>query len=405
MFDLVKIAARNLLRYRRRTALASLLIAVGVVSLLLFVAVGSAFKRTMIESITDSMMGHVQIHHKGYVASIDNLPLNLQLQPAQMKELDAILEETAGVVATSRRIKFGAMFSNFVETTNIRVNAIAPEDELSTCPGIPARVNGGDSTEPSLKPGEIWLPKLLANGLKVSTGDEAVIIATNEDGSVNGVTLKVVGILDSVTGPGGRDGYIHFEDAVELLRMDEPTVSEKLDDVHAHLTQALSQFTNPKGKPMFEVHTWEKLHPFSNVANSVDLITRFMQFVLIAVVLISIINVMMMAVYERTREIGAMSALGTQPGRIQALFLTEGFLLGALGAAVGLAIGLTVVGVINMTGFTMAFGRQELTLYPTIFLPDVAMVTVLVIALAVLGSLQPAYRASRLDPIEALRHI
>jgi putative ABC transport system permease protein len=245
-------------------------------------------------------------------------------------------------------------------------------------------------------------------------GDEGVIIATNEDGSVNGVTLKVVGILESVTGPGGRDGYIHLQDAAELLRMDEPTVSEvalrldgfdRLDAVHQHLSQALSEVKNPKGKPVFEVHTWEKLHPFSHVAKSVDIITRFMQFVLIAVVLVSVINVMMMAVYERTREIGTMSAIGTQPGRILGLFMTEGSLLGALGAAVGLAISLAVVGTLKMTGFTMAFGRAELTLHPALGVADVVMVTALVIALAVLGSLQPAYRASRLDPIEALRHI
>ena len=76
-----------------------------------------------------------------------------------------------------------------------------------------------------------------------------------------------------------------------------------------------------KGKPAFEIHTWEKLSPFSNIARMIDLMTISMKFIMIAIVLISILNVMMMSVYERVREIGTMSAIGTAPGKIMALFL------------------------------------------------------------------------------------
>ncbi len=307
------------------------------------------------------------------------------------------------------------MYSNFLETTNIRVNGIMPDRELATCPGIADRIVGGATEGASLKPGEIWLPKLLADGLGIKPGDEGVIIATNDDGSVNGVSLKVTGILESATGPGGRDAYIHFQDAAELLRMEPPEVSEiavrvadsgQVDAVFAGLQAGLGGEVNQKGKPMFEVHTWEKLHPFANVANSVDLVTRFMLVVLVAVVLVAVVNVMMMAVYERTREIGTMAALGTQPSTILGLFVTEGLLLGALGAVAGLLIGLAAVYAMNLVGVTMAFGQNaNLVLHPAVTVGQVVLVALLVIALAVLGSLQPAFRASRLDPIEALRHV
>ncbi len=74
--------------------------------------------------------------------------------------------------------------------------------------------------------GKVLIPDILATGMKIKVGDTVVLVATNLDGSVNGKTFVVQGVLDSVTGPGGRDGYINIDDARELLRMSEPEVSE-----------------------------------------------------------------------------------------------------------------------------------------------------------------------------------
>ena len=70
------------------------------------------------------------------------------------------------------------------------------------------------------------MPILLARGFGLKIGDTVVVIATNKDGSVNGKTLAVSGIFESATGPGGRDGYIHIDDAMEILRMPQKEVSE-----------------------------------------------------------------------------------------------------------------------------------------------------------------------------------
>ena len=79
MRNLFKIAVRNLLRYKRRTMLTASLITVGVVFVLVFISVSGSFKNMMIGQITDSMLGHMQVHRKGYVASIENLPLTMNL--------------------------------------------------------------------------------------------------------------------------------------------------------------------------------------------------------------------------------------------------------------------------------------------------------------------------------------
>src|SRR3972149_3582192 len=341
MNNLFKIAVRNLLRYKRRTLLTVSLITIGVVFVLVFISVSGSFKNMIIGQITDSMLGHVEVHRKGYVASIENLPLNLNLRAPAYKKLEGILNQQPEVEAYSPRIKFGGMFSNFTETTNIRLNGVDPEKEFTTIPLLTSRIQNGQKT---LNRGEILVPALLAKGMGVKVGDMVVVVATNQDGSVNGKQFKVSGILESATGPGGRDGYIHLGDAMEVLRMGEMEVSEvairvkhssKVDAFAQKLDGLLSGEVNKQGKPIFEVHSWEKLSPFYNIARMIDVMTIFIQVMLIAVVLISVMNVLIMAVYERVREIGTIAAIGTLPGKILSMFMLEGLCLGLIGAGVG----------------------------------------------------------------------
>jgi putative ABC transport system permease protein len=413
MGNLFKIAFRNLLRYKRRTLLTASLVTIGVVFVLLFISISGSFKNMMVGQMTDSMLGHLEVHRKGYLASIDNLPLNLNLKLQAYQKLEGILKQQPEVEAFSPRIKFGGMFSTFVETTNIRLNGVYPDPEFKTVPLLPSRLTNG--TKKALEKGEIWIPELMSKSMKVNIGDTVVIIATNKDGSVNGKQFKVAGVLESVTGPGGRDGYIHLEDAMEVLRMEEMEVSEvaiRLKDfgrLHAFsskLEGLLSGEVNKQGRPIYEVHTWEKLSPFYNIARMIDLMAFFIKLMLIAVVLVSIMNVMIMAVYERIREIGTIAAIGTLPGKILSMFVLEGLFLGTMGALAGDLIGLIIILILNRVGITFDFGRETgLVLSATIAPSDVLMISIIVIFISVVASLQPAYKASRMEPIKALRHV
>jgi len=400
------------MRYKRRTLLTASLVTIGVVSVLVFISVSGSFKNMMIGQITDSFLGHIQIHKKGYVASIDSLPLTLNLSPNALQKVEKAINQTPDIEAYAKRIKFGGMFSNFVETTNVRLNGVYPEDEARTVPLLLSRIREGEKT---IRTGEILVPELLAKGMKVKVGDTVVVIATNRDGSVNGKQFQVGGILESATGPGGRDGYIHIDDAAEILRMDTMEISEiairlknfdKLHEVFDRLKGQLSNELNKQGKPAFEVHMWEKLSPFYNIARMIDIMTFFVKLMLIAIVLISIMNVMVMAVYERVREIGTIAAIGTLPGKIVAMFLIEGFSLGLFGAVVGDILGVAVISILGMAKLTFNFGRQKgLLLSPDINPQDILVISIIVITISVMASLQPAYKASRMNPIDALRHV
>jgi len=414
MNNMFKLAARNLKRYRRRTFLTATLITLGVVAVLLFISISGSFKSMMIGQITDSMLGHLQVHRKGYLASIDSLPLNRNLNAKQINKVRQILDNEPAINSYSMRIKMGAMFSNFTETTNIRINAVSPAAELKTVPLLSKRILKGQK-EGLIRKGEILIPELIAKAMKTKVGDTIVLVANNKDGSVNGVTLLVQGVLEGISGPGGRDGVIHLDDAKALLRITEPEISEiairandigDLPAIYQKLKTLLEPLKNNKDQPIYEVHSWEKLSPFFNIAKMIDLMTFFIKVMLVAIVLVSIMNVMIMAVYERVNEIGTISAIGTLPGRILGIFVMEGFLLGILGTFVGTIISLISIAVLNAAKITFDFGRQTgLILAPTIAWGDVVMVVFIVIGIAVFASLQPAYKAAKMDPIEALRHV
>ena len=477
MNDVLKIAFRNLLRYKRRTILTSLLITVGLVAVLLFIAVAGSFKTMMVAQFTDSMVGHLQVHRRGYVGAMESLPVDRNMRPRMLVKLYQSLDETDEIEAWSPRIKLMAMFSNFASTTSIRLNGVYPDREVATVPQVTQRVFEGGTASPLVERGKIQVPELIANGMKIKVGDTVVLVATNKDGSVNGKTFVVQGILESISGPGGRDGYIHIDDARELLRIEEQAVEQELlaglgyaeppteapvdslklkrgaeeaekpkplTDTDEFLAETRQLFTdmgwgqpsevseiairlrdpatqemtlasiearvaelkNRRGLTIFQVHPWQKFVPFSKIADMIDLMTLFIRIILISVVLISVMNVLIMAVYERIREIGTISAIGTKPATILALFVSEGFLLGLVGTVIGTAISLVAIAIANRMTFTIAFGRQDnLILVPSISVTDVVVTGLLTIAVAILASLQPAWKASRMNPIKALRHV
>ena len=416
MFNVVKIAWRNLIRYWRRTLLTTLLITIGIVAVFIFIAASSSFKSLMIGEVTDSMLGHIQIHRKGYVASLDSLPLNRNMKPKAVEKVGRELEQIEAVESWSHRIKFGGMLSNFTETTSMRINGVLPEKETAAVPRLAGRlVHEQSGDEPFISKGKIILPEMLAKGMKISVGDLVVIVATNEDGSVNGKNFVVQNVIEGVMGPGSKDGYIHIDDARELLRINDGAISEivvrlsdlsELDAVNELLQSTLGGFVNPMGKKPFEVHTWMDLSPFANMAKMIDLLTLCFKIILIAIVLVAIMNVMVMAVYERIREIGTIAAIGTKPGKILALFICEGFLLGVIGTLLGTVISLISVYCMNIWKITFSFARKEnLILEPSLQGGDIIAICTVVIAVAVIASFQPAWKASRMDPITALRHV
>ncbi len=409
MFKIMRIAFKNLYRQRRRTLLTVFIISFGVIAVLLFSAIAGSFKSMMIGQITDSMLGHIQIHRKGYVESLDNMPLNLVIENEYLDEVTKVLGQIPTIQSYSFRILFGGMLSDYRETTNIKLAAIDPEKEKEVIPLLNSRIKQGRM----LKQGEIVLPDLITRGLKLKLNSDVVIIANNADGSVNGQGFKLSGIIESAVGPSGKYGYIHINDARTILRMVNMQVSEiairlhNLDDLAETmmiLNKKLSGIKDSSGKPEFEIHPWMKLTPFYNIAQMIDMMALFIKIILITIVLISIMNVMIMAVYERVKEIGTMSAIGTPSSKIKLLFIFEGLLLGIIGAISGSIIGTFIVFIVRVFNLKVSFGRtDDILLRPFVAPSEIILVAIIVIIISAIAVIQPAIKASKLEPIDALR--
>ena len=226
MGNLFKIAMRNLLRYKRRTLLTASLIAIGVVFVLVFIVRVGLFQEH--DDRPDHGL-HARPHadaRKGYVASIDNLPLNLNMKAgAVAKAGEASWTSSPEIEAWSPRIKFGGMFSNFTETTNIRLNGVDPgkgdRDRAAAC------CRGSSKARRNIKQGEILIPELLARGMKVKVG---------RHGGHRGHEQGRLGERQAVQGrrassraqPAPADGTATstWTMPVEILRMEEPEISE-----------------------------------------------------------------------------------------------------------------------------------------------------------------------------------
>ncbi len=413
MKNIIKIAWRNLLRYTRRTLLTSSLIALGVALVIVFGGVGNSFRSEVTGILTNSNLGDLQIHKKGYLGSMDNLPLDLVIPEKGLAAIRAILDADPDVLAYSERIRFGAMVSNFAQTTGIRLTAVAPAKESLVCPALPGRIKQGDADPATfVKPGSVVLPLTIAAGLNLKIGDDVVLVATNKEGSVNGITFKLSGVSENIMGPQGKDGYIHLDDARSLLRIEDGEITEiavklrdfrRLGKAYPALKKAVAALPGAEGG--FETHSWEELSPFSSIAKIVTLLILVVRLVLVFIVLVSILNVMMMSVYERIGEIGTIASIGTPPSKILALFLVEGLSLGLFSGLLGSLAGAGILLILQTVKLKFTFGAMDLVLAPAVPLAEMLLSLAVVVTISTLASLQPALKASRMEPVEALRHV
>jgi len=398
----LKLALRNLARERKRTLISLAAIVVGVVGFLLAGGFIDWIFWAIRESAIDNGLGHIQISAKGYRDAGQADP-NAYMLPTNGSQKDAIAR-LPDVVAVSPRLMVSGLVSHGEITVPFAGEAVEPAVDARISKDIAVDGEPLDAASPK----GVILGRGLAHALNVKQGDTLAFITTGASGGMSGVEGIVRGVYST--------GVKAFDDVAvrmplalgqQLMRTQRVHLWVVGIDDTAH-TQAVANAIAPilAGSDK-EMRTWLQLSDFYR--KTVTLMSRQMLVVavLIAIILVlGIANLLTMSTLERTGEIGTMLALGTPRSSVLRMHFMEGLLLGLAGAIAGLAIGGLLAAVISWIGIPMppppgrdTGYRAEILLSLPIILDAVA----LALASAAVAGAYPAWKASRMPIVDALR--
>jgi putative ABC transport system permease protein len=414
MFNLPRIAARNVVRNARRTliTLAALLLGVGVMVSIRGTVNG--LQRSMKEGMVLGQTGALQIHRTGYMKNVLGSPLNLDfaLDDALLKKIAAVPH----VTAIAPRILFGGMV-NLVPpdpkpgeeggaTLFMIAMALDPVQELKVCSRRGQLFDG--PAQKFFQPGNqdgVVITAELAKALGGKLTGLAALLAPDKDGALSGENATLLGTMNMQT-PGDRKiGVVPLALAQRLLKMDgrATELAVALDDFD-RAEEVAAQLRTVLGQD-FEVHVWLDIVTFfKDVMFNQNFMLTLIATVFMVLMLLGIANTMLMAVLDRTREIGTMMAVGVRRGKIVQLFLMEAAVIGALGGSVGGVVGALFVGWLNQRGITITLPTSTVpfVIRPYVTPAYLAGVVALAAAGAVVFAIYPAWRASRMRPVQAL---
>jgi ABC-type lipoprotein release transport system permease subunit len=409
MSSFVKLAWRNMWRNWRRTAIALVAIVLGLILLLFFDGMITGSDQAIFGNAVRLYGGNIQIHAPGYRAKASRLPMY------PLDNADAVAQAASAqpqVVAAAKRINTGGIITSNEGSFPVSITGLEPTVEAPV--SIQAE-NISQGRFLSADEGDaIIIGQGLADLLKVNVGDRVKLLGRSKRGQMRQRTVTIVGIYDlGMREAEERAVFMSLPEAQTLynLRRQATEVAVTLQDVGQEKTVLTTLKTT---LPDVEVDSWQTLKPeIRETMETKQVFTSVMGLVVVLIASIGILNLMMMAVFERTREMGVLAALGMKGRQIMGLFLLEGTLIGLVGAVIGCLLGILLLGLVGQVGIDLSFasGMGEVgalmgdRLYPSVTLGGVISRGVAVALIAMLASLYPAWQASHKEPAEALHHV
>jgi ABC-type lipoprotein release transport system permease subunit len=403
---LAMLAWRNLWRNHRRTAIMLGAISLGAWAMIFMTALTQGMVTEMIRDGISALPGHVQVHHPDYRDD----PNITNLIPATDTEIAAVFGP-AGFKAWSSRIKVPAVITSEHDSRGVTLLGIDPVRERDMIFVDYDEVEGR-FLESADDPGVV-IGRKLADTLDTEVGKRIVLMSQDPDNDIADRGFRVVGLF--------RANVESFEETYvfagkktvqKMLRIgDRVTEVVVLGDDYRNVEDDYAKVVALVDGDV-EVRRWAELDTYLGT------MLRVMDgFVLIWVVVIflalsfGLVNTLVMAVFERVREIGLMLALGMKPGNILGQILIESMLLLIIGLGIGnLLAWLTIKPLesgidISIVAEGMEMMGASSMLYPLLRMEDVVLANVVVLVLGFLASLSPAWRASRYEPIEAITKV
>ena len=402
-------AWRNMWRNWRRTAIALTAIVLGLILLLFLNGVIQGSDQGIYGNAVRLYGGNIQVHAPGYRVKANRMPL---LPLADADAVVAAARAQPEVLAALKRINTGGLVSTREGSFPVKITALEPSFE--TPHSIQAENISVGRYLLDEDADAVLIGQGLAAELGVTAGDRVTLIGRSKQETMRQRSMTVVGIYDLGMAEAEKGMvFITLPEAQSLynLREQETEVAITLQKVGQEETvmPALAA-----ALPGYEVDSWTTLHPeIEEAIATKGVYTTVIGLIVLAIASIGVLNLMLMAVFERTREMGVLAALGMKGRQIMALFLLEGALIGGVGAVIGCAAGYGLVTAVGQVGidFGFAAGMGEVTammgtrLYPVVSPVNVVVSGLVVTVIAALASLYPAWQAGRKEPATALHHI
>ena len=399
-----RLASRNLRRNTRRTLVATLTVAFGIVAYLLAGGFIAWVFDQMREGTIHSQLGHIQIVRPGYFEKgiADPYAFLLPEQAAQQK----IIETTAGFQSLAPRISFSGLISHGDTTIAFLGDGVDPEREKPINTGVTI-VTGQDLAASDEK--AVLLGEGLARSLGVKVGDVVVLLATSANGSPSAVEVKVVGTF-ATSANEYDDSALRLPIQVtrKLMKVSGATSWVVLLDKTERTEEGARVLAKALPPSDFEVVPWYVLADFYN--KTVILFSKqisVVKFIIGLIIVLTISNTQMMSVLERTTEIGTSLAIGQRRQAVMRMFMAEGVLIGLAGGVLGVVLGLVLAHVISVIGIPMPPPPGMSSGYDArIMVAPVLAFDALILALGTtfLASVMPAWKASRMNIVDALRY-
>ena len=403
---LLKIAWRNIWRNKRRSSIVLISVVVGVIAAIIVDGLSNGMLNQMLFNQINSSVSHIQIHKKGFN---DNKTVQ-NFIPEYKKVLD-IVKNNASVKNYSRRVITFGLLSSVSNSSGVYINGVDPREEQNVTDIKKSVIEGSYLTD---KGRGIVIGKNLAEKLNVSIGDKVVAMSNTPDGSVGSDVFRIDGIYETFSSEFDRINiYIPIEKAQQMLNIG--------DNIHeiAIITNDYNRVSVVKNEIAaklngdYEVMSYLDLLPMLIVQMDFYKETMLIFNLIIGLALIfGIINVMLMAVFERIREFGVLMSIGMKTTKLFRMIVTESFIIGIIGTVLGIAVGLLIQLPLSHSGINLSMFAGSLKslgvgaiIYPETTYENLFSLVIMIPLIAVIAAFYPAYKAAKLEPVSAIRYV
>jgi len=379
-------------------------VAIGLIAGIAVFALYNGMMKNRVKTVIESEVGHIQLHDSFFK---ENYESKYIIQNGE-KILDIINRFSPINIAVPRSITHG-MLSSTTGSSGVQINGIIPELEYRAS-HLNNKIIEGDIFD-STKKNQIIIGAKLASKLKLKRKSKLVLTLTDSSGTMVAGSFRVRAIYRSNNAPlDERMVYITMQDLNALLAtgnsFQEIAVLLKNDEEVNNVQKKLQQIY-----PTLQIENWREISPETYLlVKTVNQYAYIIMVIIMMALSFGIVNTMMMAVLERTREIGMMMALGTNKSIIFRLVLLETIFLTMAGTPVGILAGWMATKYFNIHGIDLSGKGAELmssfgfnyVIYPEFPLQAMPYIILIIIITAIIASLMPAIKALNLHPIVAL---